>query len=201
MKERPILFITEMVRAILDGRKTQTRRVMKKVSRMEDADWSKNHKVKDWWPCNIVRSMVHIEDMLKDQSMSRCLNPYGEPGDRLWVREAWLRDIYDHSIQYRASHPSPMGAKWKPSIHMPREHCRITLEITDVKVERLQEICNLDIWREGILPTPKAPGVSHEECREADFQCFKESWDSINDKKHPWESNPWVWVIAFRRMS
>ena len=183
MKERPILFNTEMVKAILDGRKTQTRRIIKPQPY-----------------CDF--GMVVIEDKktgaiynIKSLNASRFCCPYGHPGDRLWVRETFCTDWCDHVI-YKADGGSAVEAgykhepRWKPSIHMPRSACRLLLDIVDVRVERLQDITFDDARKEGSY---LASDVDDE-------GGFINLWDSINLKRgYGWDTNPWVWVIEFRR--
>ncbi len=178
MKERPILFSGEMVRAILDGRKTQTRRLCA--------------------PAKASGGLVDIQ----------C--PYGERGDRLWVRETWYCDIPADSrteekklnLYFRADGEAgdqfeqldpPSLKLWKPSIHMPRIFSRITLEIESVRVEQLQSISKEDAKAEGMSA---CVGVS---CPCAIIG-YEKLWDEINGKRAPWASNPWVWVIEFRRV-
>lgn len=170
-----------MVRAILDGRKTQTRRVMK--LEVEDCQ---------------VRTLCSYRQILE-----AC--PYGQPGDQLWVRETF-RVLYDPAtclkgaldIDYRANGEDriadrlpkrPAGYKWRPSIHMPRWASRITLGLTAVRVERLREMTNEDAQAEGIEVSMDEHSVN----------LFADFWDSINGKTYPWASNPWVWVLTFRR--
>jgi len=167
MKERPILFSTEMVKAILDGRKTMTRRVVK--------------------------------DPYKYITIPRP-SPYGRVGDRLWVRETFVIDA-DGMPDYRADCDSGVIA-WRPSIFMPRKLSRITLEITSVRVERLQEITEEDAIKEGAGPGHIlcSPTIFNPETETPkDYRTgFSYLWDAINRKTYPWESNPWVWVISFR---
>jgi hypothetical protein len=179
MKERPILFSGPMVRAILDGRKTQTRRVVKKIpAHAMDATWVKCH----------------------------C--PYGQVGDYLWVRETLKADVRgmfypaDQSLVPKELIPDDYGdvKETLPSMFMPRRFSRITLEIMGVRVERLHEISQTDIRREG------GPNHSLEAARLGtkdaeyllDYSWLSNAWDKINGKKYPWVSNPWVWVIEFR---
>jgi hypothetical protein len=188
-RERPILFSTQMVRAILGGRKTQSRRVVTTL---------------------------------------KC--PYGLPGDRLWVREtwqAWRQTSYeydewevetdadrmrDSKMEYRAT--SDSAGPWRPSIFMPRWASRITLEITQVLLQRLQDISEDDARAEGVTPyTPpdgnvspdqRVPGMGFDGCRLGDQPHrlpFSDLWDSINGKRAPWSRNPWVWAITFRRLA
>lgn len=184
MKERPILFSGPMVRAILAGRKTMTRRVV------------------------------------KVNASGRYLGcPYGGPGDRLWVRETWATSAYcnERAPAETASHGLPFwyaadgvvnftGAttggpefitrgKWRPSISMPRWASRIALEITNVRCERLQEISEGDAIAEGWKALANDnPGNG------GPFDWFRVLWDSTT-KKHPWPSDPHVWVIEFKRVS
>ena len=177
MTEHPILFSGPMVRAILEGRKTQTRRVIK-----PQTTWGSD--------------------------VEYC--PHGVPGDRLWVRETWCpleradwsRPGREYNVNYKADATpegecirKEMGYQWKPSIFMPRWASRITLEITGVKVERIQELLDhKDIMAEGILPDE---GPRCYSCRTR----FAELWDSLNAKRgYGWDANPWVWVIEFKRL-
>lgn len=192
MKERPILFSGPMVRAILDGRKTQTRRVVKPQRHAEQ-----------WPECG-------------------CICPYGAPGDRLWVRETWgtlaCYDCYPpkvlslHSFDrgwsesFLATACDGAVKKWRPSIHMPRWASRITLEVTGVRVERLQEISEGDAKAEGALWRAGdgcAWGWRHdlqnEFVHETAKESFAELWDIINGAGS-WEANPWVWVVEFKRL-
>ncbi len=153
-----------MVRAILEGRKTMTRRVIKfnLSGRVE-------FKNRQW----------HIAD---PNAILAC--PY-QIGQTLWVRESFNYD--EDTIYYKADGNHPSKYKWKPSIFMPRWASRITLEVTDIKVERLQEISEEDAQKEGLKLLQG--GIVSE---------FAVLWDSINGKKYPWVSNPWVWVIGFK---
>ena len=176
MKDRPIIFSTPMVRAILDGRKTQTRRVVKPQP--------KPHQSGGWiW--EKVGGIIATKSgkIYKSKMLSR--NPYGKPGDRLWVRETWA-NVLCHKMFYKADgNDLPKGCVWKPSIHMFKMYARIWLEITGIRVERLKDLSPKD----GI-----AEGVEH-------WSIFPSLWDSINGKKHPWKSNPWVWIIEFKRLN
>ena len=213
-KERPILFSGEMVRAILEGRKTQTRRVVK----LGDPDYSN------------CRYIPHNSEMVWrfDYSLHgggtswedhNC--PYGQPGDRLWVREAWAKSVRDpegpswdddadhenFDILYRATDEGyewtdavgdPVSAPWKPSIHMPRWASRLTLEVTGVRVERLQEIKRRDAIAEGVDDNDSI-NVGRKIANEKVRMRFAILWDSINSKRgYDWDSNPWVWVVEFK---
>lgn len=199
MKEHPILFNGEMVRAILAGRKTQTRRVIK---------WDK---------------IPYGYDLTDPESML-AQNPglFGVPGDHLWVRETWYNDTGHLSgpeaeLYYRADGEcceqipecacAEMGKpKWIPNIHMFRWASRINLKVTGVRVERVQEIDEAGIKAEGVvIPSPFVGCVNGEPQEIATahwdpWDYFKDLWDSINDKRgFGWESNPWVWVVEFER--
>lgn len=177
MKERPILFSAPMVRAILEGRKTVTRRVVKP----QTIRASLLHEQRPHW---IDASNGHVV---------RC--PYGQPGDRLWVRETWCS--YGNGPIYRADYDkySPIsdgiGGPWKPSVHMPRWASRIALGIVSVRVERLQNLDDHDAMAEG------ADQIG--DCEGAFVAGFRRLWESINGPGS-WDQNPWVWVIEFKRV-
>ena len=179
---KPILFNTEMVRAILEGRKTVTRRVVKpqppatSVVRKRSCAW-------DW-------------SFWADCDMGHLMKPPYHPGDILWVRETWAKSMAG-TFMYRADDKAIMVERWHPSIHMPREAARIFLRVTGVRVERLQEMTLKDAAMEGM------------DLRGPMFTKFVEVWNSTVPK-HPnkfkrypyyWEDNPWVWVIEFERIS
>jgi hypothetical protein len=175
VKERPILFSGPMVRAILEGRKTQTRRVIKPQPEIGGAYWRT--------PGGAIG---------RDVKPKYC--PYGRPGDLLWVRETWAINIGaepgESIYAYRADRERP--GDWKPSIHMPRKASRLLLRITDVRVQRVQEISDAEAIAEGCVPVWDA-GVTPRDA-------FAELWDDINaPRDHGWESNPWVWAISFER--
>lgn len=214
MKEHPILFSAPMVRAILEGRKTQTRRIVKPQPEAIPVEHIYDPGTV-WWSCSAAQTMIEQQHM-----PSYC--PYGQRGDRLWVREAWGLDAYtgdmQFSIKYRAGGDSYVTERngsdewvpiyqrymdgcglednwdrWRPSIHMPRWASRITLEVTGVRVERLQDISTKDAVREGVDYSASEPGGDP-------VSRFRKLWDSINKDRAPWESNPWVWVVSFRRV-
>lgn len=184
VKYHPIPFSTEMVRAILDGRKTQTRRVIKPQPTYEGASTFGGDITIGfycYWKTHKVSNIQHLVEYY----------PYGQVGDRLWVRESYGY-LIDNSIAYRANcndwHlKNKYTIKWKPSIFMPRWASRIDLEIIDVRVERVQEITYEDIIAEGMKPRTKP--ISN----------FRKLWDSLNAKRgYGWGKNPWVWVIEFK---
>ena len=197
MKERPILFSGPMVRAILEGRKTQTRRVVKPqpptafvTVRVEDGTQF------SW--CLRNQSAFDLPESAADWLTLRC--PYGVPGDRLWVRETWGSCTTNGTVcsGYRADvalRPEIEAGvdRWRPSIHMPRWASRLLLEVKAVRVERLQEISEDDAFAEGI---------SGGDWLGNPVGTYRELWDSINAKRgHSWESNPWVWVVEFERVA
>ena len=178
MSVKPILFNTEMVRAILEGHKTVTRRVVKDYDKYE--------------------RLLGIELKFPMQ-VYKAFNSPCEPGDILYVRETWTSFV--GSYLYRADQKPGMKnpGKWRSSIHMPREAARIWLRVTDVRVERLQEIDDEGAKAEG---TNFGAGVA-EKMRHTAIQRFADIWDSTikpADRDHyGWEANPWVWVIEFER--
>lgn len=176
-KERPILFSGAMVRAILDGRKRQTRRVAKEFDGLD------------------------VDKVLARFPRQRGC-PYGEPGDRLWVRETWApdqcrADVFDPEpdrLAYAADFVGEPMRRWRPSIHMPRTACRLVLEITEVRVERLNDCSEADAEAEGIAFLREVPDVDETLTARQLYECL---WDSINGAR-AWEKNPWVWVVEFR---
>lgn len=200
MKERPILFSAPMVRAILAGNKTQTRRVVKHQPSSQGFDGPP------------VFNSAFGDYGYPGQRGVRC--PYGMPGDRLWVREAWRAfsdgGLYEEpgtEVDYRATPASwaaASNAPWKPSIHMPRWASRITLEITGILVERLQEISEADAIAEGIERINGAPHWAWKDYSGngqdlSPVFSYQSLWESINGPGS-WEANPWVWVVEFKRI-
>lgn len=195
IKERPILFTGPMVQAILDGRKSQTRRVVKpQPDDRPGIDCTRLlFKRKDGSP---------LVDTAAEEAAFMC--PYGLRGDRLWVRETFLivGGEADHRIVYRASNDGPdewVSPVWRPSIFMPRWASRITLEITGVRVERLQEITKADCLAEGIEYMPAAAAIMNTSVWTFDA-AFRAGWNKINGKRAPWANNPWVWVVEFKTL-
>lgn len=206
MKQRPILFSTPMVQAILEGRKTMTRRVVKPqpVDMMYEDE---NELV----GLSEGKSAVMCAGL---QQVIQC--PYGKPGDILWVRETWGNYGVKYGYYIYKTITAALNeefvktrlyqGRWKPSIHMPKEACRLYLRITDVRIERLQDISEADAIAEGIETDNKGHykcyeknvGLSEFEL-ETPFWSFSSLWTSINGSES-WESNPWVWVIEFKRI-
>lgn len=201
-KERSILFSASMVRAILDGRKTMTRRVAKTYAS----------------PASCTGWFVQLNGDRSIETDERAAPycPHGKPGDRLWARETFNADWCDRVI-YKADDPTNKGArkagyshepKWRPSIHMPRWASRITLEITGVKVERLQDIDLEDARAEGIPEYGHEfrDGLSEEALdiwrNSSTVENFARIWDSIDGRRPgcEWASDPWVWAITFCRL-
>lgn len=202
--EHPILFNSEMVRAILGGRKTQTRRVVKPQPMLSNIRLGEKTLA--------ARHALELKWLAKN----KC--PYGVPGDKLWVRETFRHfgnvsnsGITKAYIEYKADGETLKRGKWEekapikswwntgktpwsPSIHMPRWASRITLEVTGVRVERVQDIRDADAIAEGIDPKEVA-ARGWVDARVG----FRDLWDSIN-AKYPWESNPWVWIVEFRNV-
>ncbi|QZA71219.1 RNA-binding protein [Pantoea phage AH07] len=228
MRERPILFKADMVGAVLDGRKTQTRRIIQSPAKNMQAS---GHKVIEYrepgdkWYGEHVFSMRNQSgtwcDYTKEQFLAKC--PFGAVGDRLWVREtfrvhsratdvatlvykaseqqSWTQQTHRVPIQ-KCNKPAVVDT-WTPSIHMPRCASRITLEITGVRVERLQDISEEDALAEGVIPEPcDHIRRSCEEigcCGDTAKGEFGALWKSIYDDDN-WQTNPWVWVVEFERV-
>lgn len=219
-KERPILFSGPMVRAILEGRKTQTRRIVGKGNSVvgTGVPW-------DWlsfeppWPdhCSLypdgrpaeggqylhVPCKPHPDDPQTDKHWTvHRVYPRIEPGMRLWVREAhyvWSAGNKDGSgkrIDYQATEPDA-PCSWTPSIHMPRWASRITLEVTAVRAERLQEISEEDAEKEGARAAFSFPGWEGVSSKPRHRWGFRELWESINGEGS-WDVNPWVWNVCFK---
>lgn len=235
MKVRPILFSAPMIRALLAGTKTQTRRVVKAPrcatlhgrSSLPDQHFADGT---DREHGEYLHWFYGGGDLGRDACAERVWCPYGEIGDRLWVRETWaaadtmyqghavdpprtIAYLADKSARFfgaapRAGTPGPRAvpaydlASWnwealakRPSIFMPRWASRITLEITDVRCERLQWISLADIRDEGVS-APSGAELDAEATRVA----WERGWDAINGKRAPWASNPWVWALTVRRV-
>ncbi|WP_350440186.1 hypothetical protein [Pseudomonas aeruginosa] len=215
-RERPILFNDQMVRAILEGRKTVTRRAVKDTG------------------FYAIDAAIHGNEVAlreREALSTRC--PFGQPGDRLWVREAWTIDLlaaystekgYDseYELRYRADdaareihvapgEPDPYLAlydsqrgDWRPSIHMPRWASRILLEITAVRVERLQDISEEQALAEGVHGEP----CDHARQACSDIGCWGDTakgafgflWEQLNGAG-AWQAKPWVWVVEFKRVT
>lgn len=221
MRERPILFSGPMVRAILEGRKTQTRRVVKPQPDTTSDGFAR------------VKIGPHTHSgptayLLEKLAQFSC--PFGQPSDRLWVRETWapmcrVADPYcecetpeaiaaHHYVEYRADTDNPYpgdwpaeearenedAPRWRPSIHMPRPVARLLLDITGVRIERLCQISQDDALAEGIeyrgdrIQDGRMTGPNGKSLTGE----FRDLWDALNAKRgHGWDANPWVWVIEF----
>lgn len=202
MSEKPILFSGPMIRALLDGKKTQTRRVV-----MPQPELFKSHGA----TCMRWKDKINTPLVIAPDCLAR-FSPYGGVGDRLWVRETWM--VYGEfkngtGYAYRAD--GDRSGKWRPSIFMPRAASRITLEIDSVKVERVQYIGVADAIAEGINSTDLTwfekslertvyhagtyPTPDIRDTPQAAYACL---WDTINSKRgYGWDTNPWVWVVQF----
>ena len=246
MKERPIIFSTPMVQAILDGRKTQTRRIVK--PQPEDGLWND-----DKYPRSLDSTLTGWNGVVAGTGESKEFKcPYGKIGDILWVRETWRivgwrvgepfvieykdgkkqfdvylnesraddyniectnqcldaglkTDIDDNFIRPKEGYPT----KWRSPRFIPKEACRIRLEITDIRVERLREINEKDAIAEGLkkdglfyfTPNPKKKKWHDSEnlVNLSPIETYRQLWESINGKGS-WEQNPWVWVISFKHI-
>ena len=200
-----------MVRAILEGRKTMTRRVVKGAINEVHIHGNPVKLLADW-PLSGLRSFADgvaefaVQCAVDDADYETTKCPYGVPGDRLWVRETFLDDGETKDrpqYVYRAdneNYPRHEGQNWKPSIFMPRAASRILLEVTDIRMERLQEVSEEDAAKEGAEPVEWSEDFGG---MPADFtsykEGFKEIWQSINGPDS-WDQNPWVWVVEFRKI-
>lgn len=201
MKERPILFSAPMVKALLAWNKSQTRRMVKPQPDFVCTDGT---------PARFTDV-----DRIRGRLGMTMLCPYGQPGDRLWVKETFaivprtayrrsdgvqqtLRPNDDHDAAiYRAGWDrSNGGFRWRPSIHMPRWASRITLKITGVRVERVQEISEADAVAEGVEPLLVPPDGGSAPYTEG----YRKLWEQINGPES-WDANPFVWVVAFKRVT
>ena len=206
MAIKPILFNTEMVRAILDGRKTCTRRVAKNVPDHTHRIEPVYENGRFQFDC-FYSSYVAVLDADADFCMP-CFPPY-QRGDILYVRETWCKGSWMNEKEryYYKADDNDFHCVWHPSIHMPKEAARIWLKVTGVRVERLQECGEgwcIDIEKEGIA-TPQDPilYISDDAFHDALRMEFQKIWDSTIKKsdldRYGWDANPWVWVIEFER--
>lgn len=194
MKEHPILFSTEMVKAILDRRKTQTRRV---ITPQPPKGYS--YRGNEYNPLLPKFDSHYWMDGYAMWRPATC--PYGQPGDMLWVRETFGVIQYDQTVIYKADcdieglEAASNYLKWKPSIHMPRWASRINLEVTNIRVERVQDISMEDSIAEGITPD-----FYNRTALCWWYEFYGDLWDSINKKRgYGWYLNPWVRVIEFKQ--
>lgn len=193
MKERPMLFSGAMVRAILDGSKTQTRRVVKPQPSHEIA------------ACEGGVGFFERKPNPPSSGYDVFKPPFGGVGDRIWVKETFGFALYfprPGAVVYRAdgkhepAHKSLRGGRWKPSIFCTRKASRITLEIVSVRAERLQEISEADAKAEGVQPSESVEMKDGSPCYSLPYQIL---WNQINGVGS-WAANPWVWVVEFRRV-
>lgn len=211
MKFYPLPMSGPSVTKTLAGQKSQVRRLVDlrefQPSDTQGYDWTWRGRRGCWQD-------VSTQQLLEQHC------PYGPVGSRLWVRETWAYDPDWEGpgvTHYRATHPEGamvQGGKWRPSIHMPRWASRITLEVTELRVQRLNEISEEDARAEGmdwasplILPGERVNEDDREDPREVGYssgsfalQNFRKLWDHSNGSKAPWANNPWVWAITFRRV-
>ncbi len=217
VREKPILFSGPMVRAILAGQKTQTRRLLM-------VPWGKRSRCRPfepWWVEEDGRLFHQDEWGDFEDVEERHVSPYGVAGDRLWVRETWRTSSNHEACDaagmghrhmgpcYEFAADLPPSKGWRPSIFMPRGVSRIALEVTQIRVQRLQSISEEDAEAEGVeamdglLDEPelyrraKEMGGTATDAR----VWYAALWDMINGKKAPWSVNPWVWAVSFRTVT
>lgn len=232
MKEHPILFSTPMVQAILEGRKTQTRRVAKVTNPNVNEFLTFSTDPDATWPANYGFGALMVTPW---GNLEAVKFPYGQVGDILWVRESFTvlepehvvggmanRFVYKANVKEGSEsdeirqeyilHGWPY--QWKPSIHMPREACRLRLKITDIRVERLQDISEADAMAEGVKFTDFGRdqwNMQHrgfhvlevtgpEQCLATARTAFGNLWEKINGPAS-WDINPWVWAITFEKVT
>ena len=213
MKERPILFSAPMVRAILEGRKTQTRRICKNLEWVEtNGAVYLGKPVPDYWRYYDKTGSMEF-DFQNDMGLLLKQCPYGEPGDGLWVKETWRTAVQWDAlapsalpiaddvlagvhIDYLADGKKTQHGKTRVSIHMPKWASRIFLEITGVRCERLNDIGEEDCYSEGIERLKLPDLLSAIARRASAIARYRALWESINGPGS-WAENPWVWVIEF----
>lgn len=195
--EKPMLFNTEMVKAIMEGRKTQTRRIIKKkYSNTDIGHMGEGSEI--LYPDIIFEIQNDVPEPVINDDGSRRVHlkayeeikkPY-EIGDVIYVRETWLE--HEGRYYFKADTPIDKGLrkefKWKPSIHMPKQAARIFLKVNDIRAERLQDISEVDALKEGF---EEAPEIFTSK------ELFQAEWESIYKN---WDENPWIWVIEFEKM-
>lgn len=212
MKERPILYNAPMVRAILADQKTVTRRMIKPQPTLDTDEWVIDAGGTGKW----MGSGPSPATGGTRQTWGWATCPYGQPGDRLWVRETWARAGNGDPgyLTYRATYPDCLPPdlenippaseiRWKPSIHMFRRDSRILLEVTAVRIERLQDLSEEQARAEGITDGGCNNCGNHEPCgcdcpAPSAIDSFVHLWNSTGGN---WDANPWVWVIEFKRIT
>jgi len=196
MNTKPMLFSTDMIRALLDGRKTQTRRIVKPQALINDNGILE--------PNGMTASMWRkVSRELPESFGANYFSPYGQPGDLIWVRETFaIYQGHSDSVPLYKTGTHDDLLKWIPSIHMPRWASRLTLKITDVRIERLQDISKEDAEAEGLKKWPHKGDFAwgYDGCSEdghgSPTGAFHSLWNSIYPDDD-WYSNPWVWVYSF----
>lgn len=194
MAIKPILFNTKMVRAILDGRKDATRRIVKGFI-PDDAVWG--------YTAFTPKGYISCRGTFADGYGEKFFKLPCESGDILYVRETWKKapNGYYYYEDWQRNDIADV-TKWKPSIHMPKEAARIWLKVTGVRMERLQEITEVGIQKEGVEVDPKECAGKFDFISEL-FLLFQRLWNSTIKKsdidRYGWDANPWVWVIEFER--
>lgn len=201
-QEKPILFSTPMIKAILDGSKTQTRRILKSGFEHHSLPFSKIL----FHPSPKLQTQAFFRDKGNLLLGTKC--PYGNVGDLIWVRETFIE--FPHGVFNFKTDPDPVfevaASKWKPSIHMPKSAARIWLEIEKITVERLQDISEEDARSEGVITYMKWLQETSKNYNPDTklgaypVTAFSRLWKKINGRES-WKANPWVWVVKYKILS
>ena len=226
MIERPILFSAPMIRALLDGTKTQTRRIVKprptkSVATLHHTAIRKRDGLLEFTARDRRGQAVAAFPVDEHSLRAEVICPYGTRGDRLWVREAFTHITGNGIRVHYRSDGEPLGRdgcvlptepglrRWMPSIFMPRKLSRITLDLSDVRVQRLQNITEADARAEGVEPFfTRFPDIGRDQritdgrfARDEEHRAsYAVLWDEINGDRALWSSNPWVWALTFKRV-
>lgn len=204
MNKKPILFSGPMVQAILEGRKTVTRRTIK--SKHESGIYRISNAGRDLNECGYYHGRIPESLDWDERTVGNIVCPYGRIGDIIWVRETWQQTYNDRSGKWEFIYRADGGTwsdddgpvKWKPSIFMKEEACRIYLKITDIHVERLQDITEEQAKAEGAPYKNDSFTYDGEHCRGSYKNGFRSLWKDINGAES-WEANPFVWAVSFER--
>lgn len=201
--EKPILFNTQMVKAILNGSKTQTRRLIKPQPPCALKKMTEGYHAGEW---HLYRDFPMMNPMINSPWGAQYLPPC-QPGDVLWVRETWAKDVgrYMYRANYSDTEKFYMNGReirmvWCPSIHMPKDASRLFLQVKDVRAERLQDMKMPDMQAEGAVPSTVTGGQWQQWQRDFMKPLWNSTIKSADLSRYGWDANPWVWVIEFERL-